>query len=114
ENYNEVVEKAVEYQLVREGTGWVLRVSDLPYQTPITIVFRCTVTQELNGWEIINTAKASALNGAEVQDTSKIWINTPVLKAEKTADKPSYKYGDIATYRIRVWQEQPGCVAKNV
>ena len=34
ENYNEVVEKAVEYQLVREGTGWVLRVSDLPYQTP--------------------------------------------------------------------------------
>lgn len=114
ENYNEVEEKPVEYQLTRQGTGWVLTVSDLPYQTPVSIVFRCTVTEELNGWEVINTAKASALNGAEVKDTSKIWINTPVLKVEKTADKPAYKYGDIATYRIRVRQEQPGCVARNV
>ena len=114
ENYNQVEEKPVEYQLVRQGTGWVLQVSDLPYQTPVSIVFRCTVTEELNGWEVINTAKAWASNGAEVRGTSKIWVNTPVLKMEKTADKPTYKYGDIATYRIRVWQEQPGCVARNV
>ncbi|MDO4339887.1 MAG: isopeptide-forming domain-containing fimbrial protein [Eubacteriales bacterium] len=114
DNYNEVVEKQVEYQLTREGTGWRLNISDLPYQTPVTVVFRCIAQEELNGFEVINTARASAYNGAEVTDTSKVWINTPVLKIEKTADKPTYKYGDIATYRIKVTQEQIGCVARNV
>lgn len=114
ENYNEVVEKPVEWQLVREGTGWKLLISDLPYQTPVTVRFLCTVQESINGWEIINTAKASAENGAEVKDTSKIWVNTPVLKIEKKADKPTYKYGDIATYQILVTQEQIGCVARNV
>ncbi|MDO4276277.1 MAG: hypothetical protein Q4D16_21620 [Eubacteriales bacterium] len=114
ENYNEVEEKVVEYYLYRQETGWILTISDLPYNTPVTIVFRCTVQEELNGWEIVNTAKAYAGNAAEVKDTSKIWVNSPVLKVEKKADKPFYKYGDIATYRIKITQEQIGCVARNV
>lgn len=114
ENYGEVQEKPVEYQLNREGTGWSLFISDLPWQTPISVRFRCTVMENLNGWEVINTATASAQNGAEVKDSAKIWVNTPVLKIEKNADKPTYKYGDIATYTIKVYQLQPGCVARNV
>lgn len=114
ENYNEVEEKTVESQLVRQNGGWILTISDLPYNMPVTVVFRCNISEELNGWEVVNTAKAYADNGAEVKDTSKIWVNSPVLKVEKTADKPFYKYGDIATYRIKVTQEQAGCVARGV
>ena len=114
ENYNEVVEKHVEYQILRQGTGWILTISDLPYHTPITVNFRCTVQESINGLEIANTASARAENAAEVKDSSNIWINSPVLRVEKKADKPSYKYGDIITYRVTLTQEQTGCVARNV
>ena len=114
ENYNEVVEKHVEYQILRQGTGWILTISDLPYHTPITVNFRCTVQESINGLEIANTASARAENAAEVKGSSKVWINSPVLRVEKKADKPSYKYGDIITYRVTLTQEQTGCVARNV
>ena len=114
ENYNEVVEKHVEYQILRQGTGWILTISDLPYHTPVTVNFRCTVQESINGLEIANTASARAENAAEVKDSSNIWINSPVLRVEKKADKPSYKYGDIITYRVTLTQEQTGCVARNV
>lgn len=114
ENYNEVVEKHVEYQILRQGTGWILTISDLPYHTPVTVNFRCTVQESINGLEINNTAGARAENAAEVKGSSKVWINSPVLRVEKKADKPSYKYGDIITYRVTVTQEQAGCVARNV
>lgn len=114
ENYKETVEKQVNCQVVREGTGWIVMISDLPYQTPVTVNFRCTVQESVNGMEIVNTAQAYADNAATVKDTSKIWVNSPILKAEKTADKPFYKYGDIITYRIELTQEQNGCVARDV
>lgn len=114
ENYNEVVEKHVEYQILRQGTGWILTISDLPYHTPVTVNFRCTVQESINGLEIANTAGARAENAAEVKGSSKVWINSPVLRVEKKADKPSYKYGDIITYRVTLTQEQTGCVARNV
>ncbi|MDO5363580.1 MAG: isopeptide-forming domain-containing fimbrial protein [Eubacteriales bacterium] len=114
ENYNEVVEKHVEYQILRQGTGWILTISDLPYHTPVTVNFRCTVQESINGLEIANTASARAENAAEVKGSSKVWINSPVLRVEKKADKPSYKYGDIITYRVTLTQEQTGCVARNV
>ena len=114
ENYNEVVEKHVEYQILRQGTGWILTISDLPYHTPVTVNFRCTVQESINGLEIANAASARAENAAEVKGSSKVWINSPVLRVEKKADKPSYKYGDIITYRVTLTQEQTGCVARNV
>ena len=101
-------------QITRQGTGWIVTVSDLPYQTPVTVNFHCTVQESVNGLEIVNTAQARADNAQPVKDTTKIWVNSPVLKVEKTADKPSYKYGDIITYRIMLTQEQTGCVARNV
>lgn len=114
DNYNEVVEKQVIFQILRQGTGWILTISDLPYHTPITINFRCTVRENMNGLEIVNTATAYAENAAEVKDSSKVWINSPILRVEKKADKQSYKYGDIITYRVVLKQEQSGCVARNV
>ena len=114
ENYKETVEKQVNCQVTRQGTGWIVTISDLPYQIPVTVNFRCTVQESVNGMEIVNTAQAYADNAQMVKDTSKVWINTPVLKVEKNADKPSYKYGDIITYRIVMIQEQTGCVARDV
>ena len=38
--------------------------------------------------EIVNTAQAYADNAQKVKDSSKIWVNSPVLKVEKTTDKP--------------------------
>lgn len=114
ENYRETVEKAVNCQVVRQGTGWIVMISDLPYQTPVTVNFHCTAQDNINGMEIVNTAQAYADNAAPVKDTSKVWINSPVMKVEKTADKPFYKYGDIITYRISVTQEQTGCVARDL
>lgn len=114
ENYNEVMEKPVTYQFLRQGTGWILSVSDLPYHMPVTVNFRCTVQEKLNGMEITNTAGAYADNAQEVKDSAKIWVNSPVIRVEKKADKAFYKYGDIITYRIVLTQEQTGCVARNV
>ena len=114
ENYGETVEKPVNCQIVRQGTGWIASISDLPYQTPVTVNFHCTVQENMNGLEVVNTAQAYADNAAQVKAASKIWVNSPVLNVEKTADKPSYKYGDVITYRISVSQEQPGCVARDV
>lgn len=93
ENYGETVEKQVSCQVIRQGTGWIVTISDLPYQMPVTVNFRCTAQSTVNGMEIVNTAKAYADNAAEVKDTSKIWVNSPVLRAVKTADKTFYKYG---------------------
>lgn len=114
ENYNETVEKPVTCQVVRQGTGWIVTISDLPYQTPVTVNFHCTVQESVNGLEVVNTAQAYADNAQAVKDTSKIWVNSPVLKIDKNADKDFYKYGDIITYRIVLTQEQTGCVARDV
>ena len=114
ENYGETVEKQVSCQVIRQGTGWIVTISDLPYQLPVTVNFRCTAQSTVNGMEIVNTAKAYADNAAEVKDTSKIWVNSPVLRAVKTADKTFYKYGDIVTWRIDFTQEQTGCVAREL
>ena len=114
ENYGETVEKQVSCQVIRQGTGWIVTISDLPYQMPVTVNFRCTAQSTVNGMEIVNTAKAYADNAAEVKDTSKIWVNSPALRAVKTADKTFYKYGDIVTWRIDLTQEQTGCVAREL
>lgn len=114
ENYNQVEEKPVITQFIRQGTGWILSVSDIPYHTPVTVVFRCTVQESVNGMEVVNTANAYADNAAPVKGTSKVWINSPVIRVEKSSDKPSYKYGDIITYTVVMTQEQTGCAARDV
>lgn len=114
EHYGEVEEKAIERILTREGNGWRLVISDLPYNTPVTVEFHCQVQESINGMEIINTASAAADNGEAVQASAKIWCNSPQLNIVKEADKEVYKYGDITTYSIEISQEAAGCVARNV
>ncbi|MDY4694233.1 MAG: isopeptide-forming domain-containing fimbrial protein [Blautia sp.] len=114
ENYNQTREKPVTYQVMRQGNGWSLIISDLPYQTPVTIIYRCIPKASVNGQEIVNTVQAGADNAAAVKACAKVWINSPVLKVVKETEKSFYKYGDIITYRVKITQEQTGCVARNV
>lgn len=114
DNYNETVEKAVECQVTRQENGWIVTISDLPYQTPVTVKFRCTASDSINGMEVVNTAQAYADNAQVVKASAKIWVNSPVIHVEKTADQEICKYGDIITYRVKMTQEQKGCVAREV
>lgn len=114
EYYGEVEEKAIERTMTREENGWRFSVSDLPYNTPVTVQFHCQVLESINGMEIINRADASADNGEKVEATAAIWCNSPELNIVKEADKEVYKYGDIVTYTIQVSQEKTGCAARNI
>lgn len=64
--------------------------------------------------EVVNTAQAYADNAQVVKASAKIWVNSPVIHVEKTADQEICKYGDIITYRVKMTQEQKGCVGKEV
>ena len=123
EHYKETERIPVAYQLVREGTGWKLLIDSLPctendslnqWNYPVAITFHCTATEAVNGWEIINTAKAYADNAAEVKDSERVWINSPVLVPVKNADKDEYLVGDTVTYTVDLTQQQTGCVARDV
>ncbi len=114
ENYSNTAEKAVSCQVLRQDNGWTVMISDLPYQIPVTVKFRCTATESINGMEVVNTAQAYADNASAVKAAAKIWVNSPVLHAEKTADQKTCKFGDIITYRVKMTQDQKGCVAREV
>ena len=104
----------MECQVTRQEKGWIVTISDLPYQTPVTVKFRCTASDSINGMEVVNTAQAYADNAQVVKASAKIWVNSPVIHVEKTADQEICKYGDIITYRVKMTQEQKGCVAREV
>lgn len=87
-----------------------MTISDLPYQTPVTVNFAVLRRKNVNGMEIVNTAQAYADNADK--GLLKIWVNSPVLKSRRRRTN-HFKYGDI-TYRIKLTQEQTGCVARNV
>lgn len=123
DHYKETENVPVNYRMSREGTGWKLVIDNLPctvgdtlnnWTQPVTVTFHCVATDEVNGWEIINTAKAVADNAEEVKDSERIWINSPVLEVGKQADKEEYLVGDTVTYTVNVTQVQTGCVARNV
>lgn len=123
EHYNEKEIAPVTYQLTREGNGWRLLIDNLPCTEndelnmlgePVVVTFHCTATEAVNGWEIMNTARASADNAKEVTDNERVWINSPDLQVNKEADREAYALGDTITYTVDITQEQTGCAARNL
>lgn len=112
--YGETQTKEVASLLSMEEGGWKLTVSDLPSGYPVTITYRCAVTEEANGKEIINVARSWSGNSETVEDAEKIWINTPKLTITKQSDKGTYLVGDTQTYTIHAAQTAVGCVARSV
>lgn len=123
DHYKETEVIPVDYSLEPNGAGYILRVSNLPctegdelnsYVQPLVITCHCVATEEVNGWEIVNTARAYADNGTEVRDSERIWINSPILRGEKRSDRELYCVGDTITYTIDLYQDAVGCAARNV
>ena len=122
--YRETEEKDFSYEIKKEEDGFTVSIENLPcttgdtlnpdWTTPITIIYHCTPTEKVNGWQIVNTASVSSDNALEKKDSETIWVNSPVLQTEKKSDRTDYKIGDVITYEISAIQSQPGCVARNV
>lgn len=123
DHYNETSVEPISYNVERVNGGFQVTIDNLPCTTgdtlnnlnsPVVITYHCTPSSTLNGYEVVNTAKAAADNASEVKDNEKIWINNPVLNVTKDADRYEYMVGDTITYQVDVTQDQIGCVAKNV
>lgn len=106
------------------SNGFSIMIPDLPcttgdelnpdWNTPLTVTYHAVATEEVNGYKIINTAKVSADNGLEKEDSETVWINSPVLDVAKNTDRKNYKIGDVINYNVVAVQKQIGCVARNV
>ena len=123
EHYKETELLPISYKIVQVQNGFQVKIDNLPCTTgdtlnnlnqPVVITYHCTPTENVNGYEIINTGKAAADNAAEVKDNERIWINSPVLAVNKKADRDKYLPGDTITYRIDAMQMQMGCLARNI
>ena len=123
DHYNETSIEPINYNVERVNGGFQVTIDNLPCTTgdtlnnlnnPVVITYHCTPGSILNGYEVINTAKAAADNASEVKDSERIWINSPELKVSKDSDRYEYMVGDTITYQVDVTQEQVGCLARNV
>lgn len=114
--HGEVKEEAVTSSISKDekSNSWIAKISALPSGVTAKVTFQCTVTEAINGMEIINTAHAKADNAGDVKDDAKIWINSPGLEINKIADNKKAKVGEVVTYTLVVRNNQAGTVARNV
>ncbi|HAX51819.1 MAG TPA: hypothetical protein DCX82_07755 [Lachnospiraceae bacterium] len=110
----ETQSKQVISSVAKSTGGWTASISDLAANQEATITFHCTAGKNVNGTEIQNTARTKADNAVEVKAAAKIWINTPGLKIDKSADIGKVKVGDLITYTVKVRNTKAGTLARNV
>lgn len=96
------------------GTGFATTVSHLPANMPITITCTCYPEDSIAGWEIENTATASADNATNVRDSALTWLNQPTLQVEKTASQDTCNVGDLVAFRVKVMNNTPGTIGRNL
>ncbi len=101
-------------EISKEADGWRLDIRALPYDTPVTITWRCTVGGEANGKEIISRTKAWGENAGEVWAEGKLWVNTPRLVLQVQTGQAQCQPGDVLAYRAKATQAVTGCVARSV
>ena len=101
--------------------GWICTCPLLQYGDSIVIRFKCLATAESNGKDTINTAKATAENITDnegeqisVGDDAEVWINSPELTVDKTANAYEYQVGDRVKYTVTVRNTKDYTVAENV
>lgn len=116
---------------------------DLEADMPVYFSYDCTTTDEANGEEVVNTAKAWAINvpfdannehngyfeeGREdraAKDDGEIYINDPNIVITKAVDESpiqnadyqrgeEYRVGDDFTYTVTITNDVPGTYAKDV
>lgn len=101
--------------------GWILTCPILQYNDSIKITFKCLVTEDANGQDWINTAKATADNfvdgtgnKAYASDSAEVWVNSPVLTVDKVADRYEYEIGDTVKYTVSINNTADYTIAQNV
>lgn len=101
--------------------GWICTCPLLQHGESILIRFKCLATADSNGKDIINTAKAAAENIVDdeggkiyVGDDAEVWINSPELAVDKTANAYEYQIGDRVKYTVVVRNTKDYTVAQNV
>ncbi len=123
DHYDETEILPINYSIQQVEGGFQVLIDNMPCTTgdelnncttPFVITYHCTATEQVNGYVIINTAKADADNAEEVKDTEKIWINSPDIEVDKRADRGEYLVGDTITYTVDITQEVAGCVARDI
>ena len=97
--------------LTRQGdNGWKAECPSLRYGEMITIRFKCQALEDSNGqeWENIVAATADNLLNPETgeqesrKDMAEVWMNSPHLEIDKTADRYEWQAGEQIAYRIVV------------
>ncbi|MCP1102267.1 fimbrial isopeptide formation D2 family protein [Aequitasia blattaphilus] len=89
-------------------------VSELADEVMI-VSFNGIGNKTLNGKEIINTASAAAKNvSKEVQDNSKVYINSPEISLTKEVKKYEYQVGEEVEYTIKGRQTIPGGTGRDI
>ena len=96
------------------GTGFATTVSHLPANMPITITCTCYPEDPIAGWEIENTATASADNATNVRDSALTWLNQPTLQVEKTVSQSTCNVGDLVAFHVKVTNNTPGTIGRNL
>ena len=98
--------------------GFELNVNYLAYEYPVTVTWTVRPTEEVNGWEVYNQAKATAENqpgDTFSSQTPIVWINTPHFDVDKNVRKTdgSYQVGDVASYDVELkGLKTPGTLAR--
>ena len=109
-----------------DGTwGWNVDVNILPWNTAVTVTWTVRATQETNGWEVYNRARATARNqpndtfwstdGRTGDDYTVVWVNTPEFQVDKDvrATNGTYQVGDPAAYDVTLGPlKTPGTLAR--
>ena len=119
--YNETEDRTPKVTLTKSGNGWKLTDTYLPKGYKLTLSYTANATEDVNGDQIINTARTSAANVGKDKDgkyeikkaAARVYINSPRLKIEKHADSEHYEVGDTVTYTITVSNTQRGTIGRN-
>ncbi|WP_297148402.1 isopeptide-forming domain-containing fimbrial protein [uncultured Ellagibacter sp.] len=96
------------------GTGFATTISHLPANMPVTITCTCYPEDSITGWEIENTATVSADNATDAHDSALTWLNQPTLQVEKTASQSTCSIGDLVNFRVKVTNNTPGTIGRNL
>lgn len=123
DHYDETEILPINWSVEPAEHGFTVKIDNMPCTTgdelnncttPFVITYHCKATEQINGFVVINTAKASADNAAEVKDNEKVWINSPDITVDKRADRGMYLVGDTITYTVDITQDVNGCVARDI
>lgn len=112
--HEETEQRDVTCEVAPDGPGFSAVINHLPAQVPVTFTYRCYPEDSVAGWEIENTATVTADNALPEDDKAIIWVNQPSLSVEKSASLSSYTVGDFVTYHIKVTNETPGTLGRNL